>query len=222
MAPPQTSSLIVGSTSSPVFWRSLLPAARHQGQSLNGLSPRNRWANRTSQPDPGAYLRIYINYQQDDWVDLLPWPSSHTTILRIQLPWSPPSSPTRAFTPNSKCPLLLWCRILLTLLLSDLKELHQYFATKSLVRQTVRGPLSFPSTPDPAFQVGTLCGWTLGTSKQRGLRRSWTSLPRTVSDRRESVLPCLRLGPVPGSVSHPPGVPLSLCSPLALVTSLIG
>src|SRR5467141_3788703 len=46
-----------------------------------------------------------------------PFPNLHTTILRIRPPWSPLSSPTRAFTRNSKFPLHLLCRILLTLLL---------------------------------------------------------------------------------------------------------
>src|SRR5882672_9695453 len=46
-----------------------------------------------------------------------PLPNLHTTILRIRPPWSPPSSPTRAFTLNSKFPLRLLCRMRLTLLL---------------------------------------------------------------------------------------------------------
>src|SRR5882724_10959842 len=70
---------------------------------------QTKWVNQILE----QYLWVYFNYQQDDWVNLLPWLSLHTTTLCTLQPWSPLSLLTRVFILNSKCPLNLLCQTLL-------------------------------------------------------------------------------------------------------------
>jgi len=78
------------------------------------------------------YLRVYINYQQDNWVNLLPLAKfvyNNTSHLATMVT---PFFATRAFTPNSKCPSNLLCQTLLTKLLQISRNCICTFATRSL------------------------------------------------------------------------------------------
>jgi len=84
--------------------------------------PLRLTANRTGQPDLGADLRVYVNYQQDDWVNLLPCPSLRTTTTLHSATMVTHSLPTRAPS-ETRSDLELLCQILLTQVDMTFKEL---------------------------------------------------------------------------------------------------
>jgi len=133
--------------------------------------------------------------------------NSHTTILHIRPPWSPPSR-QQGLSPKLEVSLESVVSDAAHSVASDLKELHQYFATRLLTPSNSTRSTQLPVDSQSCyFGLVTLCGWTLVTSKTHGLQRNWTTLPGTISGRRKGVMACILTWSVPGSVSHPPSVP---------------
>src|SRR6266481_696056 len=104
-----------------------------------------------------------------------PLPRSHTTTQHIQPRMSLLSSPIRGSTPNSKFPSSLFHRSMLT----------KWLQTSRSCTSTFRASSSIPSSgisftpwtvdcPSRTSKSGTLCGWTLETSRQSVPRRNWT------------------------------------------------
>src|SRR5882724_6430420 len=106
------------------------------------------------------YLRVYINYQQDNWVNLLPLAKfvyNNTSHLATMVT---PFFATRAFTPNSKCPSNLLCQTLLTKLLQISRNCICTFTNRSLVpSNNMRPTLHCTTSQSPHLGSETLSGY---------------------------------------------------------------
>jgi len=71
------------------FWRSLCQLLSIKANLSTAYHPETVGKTERVNQILEQYLRIYINYQQDDWVDFLPLLNSHTTILHIRPPCHP-------------------------------------------------------------------------------------------------------------------------------------
>src|SRR5882672_7675714 len=79
-----------------------------------------------SQPDPGKYLRIYINYQQDDWVYFLPLAKFAYKNTLHSATMVTPFFANKGFHPKLEVSLASVVSDAVHSIASDLKELHQY------------------------------------------------------------------------------------------------
>src|SRR5467141_4852625 len=105
------------------FWRSLFQLLSIKANLSTTYHPETDGQTERVNQILEQYLQIYINYRLNEstrsWNNIFrytsttsrttgstscPLQSLPTTTLHIRPPWSPPSSPTRAFTLNSKFP----------------------------------------------------------------------------------------------------------------------
>jgi len=91
-----------------------LSTARHQGQTFQlPYHPRRSQTEQVNQILE-QYLRVYINYQQDNWVNLLPLLNFAYNNTSHSATMVTPFFANKGFNPKLEVPLNLWCRILLT------------------------------------------------------------------------------------------------------------
>src|SRR5882724_13317992 len=99
------------------FWRSLCQLLGIKANLSTAYHPETNGQTEQVNQILEQYLWVYINYQQDNWVSLLPlaefaYNNTLHSVTTVTL-----SLLTRVFIPNSKCPLNLLCWKLLTKLL---------------------------------------------------------------------------------------------------------
>jgi len=166
MAHPQTLSPIVGSIHLTAFEMLCNCSVSSNSQRL---SPETTGRLNES-TDPGTYLRIYI-IPTRRLGQLLPLQSLHTTIPRIRHMVTP-SSPTR-LSPKLEVSLdaVVGC---CSRCCFGLKELQPVPSRPDRSRPQQYEAHSAPRRLRFHHLSRELSGWTLVTSKQRGLRRSWT------------------------------------------------
>src|SRR5882724_2382960 len=73
------------------FWRSLCQLLGIKANLSTAYHPETDGQTERVNQILEQYLRMYINYHQDDGLTSYPWLSSHTTTPRTLRPWSPHS-----------------------------------------------------------------------------------------------------------------------------------
>jgi len=123
------------------FWRSLCQLLGIKSNLSTAYHPETDGKTECVNQILEQYLQVYVNYQQDDWVNLLPLAefaynnTSHSATMVTH------SSPTRASIPNLKCPLNLLCRRLLTKSLQISRNCTDTFVTRSGVPSSSTRPI---------------------------------------------------------------------------------
>jgi len=121
------------------------------------------------------YLQVYVNYQQDDWVNLLPlaefaYNNTLHSVTMVTLFFT-----NKGFIPKLKCPLNLLCQRLLTKLL----QISRNCICTSAIRfgapsNNMRPTPHHDTSQYPHSRSETLSGWTCGTSEPPIPQRSLT------------------------------------------------
>jgi len=79
------------------------------------------------------YLQVYVNYQQDDWVNLLPLAEFAYNNTLHSATMVTPFFANKGFHPKLECPLNLWCQIPLIRLQQISRSSICIFTTRYLV-----------------------------------------------------------------------------------------
>jgi len=113
---------------------------------------QTKWVNQILE----QYLWVYINYQQDDWVNLLPLAEFAYTTRRSLQPWFTPFFANKGFHPKLEVFSRTCCVDTAHQVATDLKELHRYLHRPSIsCRQTYEVTLH-RKPPDSPIQVGDI------------------------------------------------------------------
>jgi len=105
------------------------------------------------------YLLVYINYQQDGWVNLLPLAVFAYNNMSHSVTMVTPFFANKVSTPNSKCPLNLLCQIQLTKSLQISRNCTCTFVTRSPVpSNNMRSTQCCNAFRSPHSKLGTWSG----------------------------------------------------------------
>jgi len=190
------------------FWRSLCQLLGIKANLSTAYHPETDGQTEQVNQILEQYFWVYVNYQQDDWVNLLPLAEFTYNNMSHSATMVTPFFTNKGFHPNSKCPSNLLCQRLLTKLLQISRSYICTSTTRSLVpSNNMRSIPHWNAFRSPHSKLGTLSGWTCRTSEPHVLEEARPSLPWALSDHREGVIACILTWSVPSSVMNSPCLP---------------
>ena len=185
------------------FWRLLCQLLEIKANLLTAYHPetdgQTEWVNQILE----QYLQVYINYQKDDWVKLLPLEEFAYNNTSHSATMVTPLFANKGFHPKLKVSLEPVVLEVAHQVATYLKELHLYLCNQITHTLKIWGPLCVMMPSNPPIQSQGHCLARLAEHPNHSsLEEAWPLLLRTLPDFWEGVIRS-----VPGSVMYPSCVP---------------
>jgi hypothetical protein len=166
-----------GSTFVSTFWKELCKRLRIDSRLSTAFHPETDGQTERANGEMEQYLRTFVAYQQDDWVDWLPMAEFAANNSRSETTNTSPflanygQHPRMGFEPPSDPPVFGNRRpqtVAVNQFVSDMDELNEYLRDEMAWAQAVYAEKADRSrTPAPAYQVGDWVWLNLKNMKTR-------------------------------------------------------